>query len=325
MHDERWVAALQDCGFVVETFSRDRDGLTVARIRQALERGHGPVLAGPLDSITKEVASSSRPVVGLSWGFDLLRMHGSGADMAWMRELQGLIVDSHANRDIAVKSGVSVDQVFEIPWGIDINAFTPRGEVLDPSTFDLPASAQTILSLRALEATYRVKDIVDAFTLITHDYRDTYLLVGNDGSLRAELEAHATTSGVGDRLRFIGRFAEYDLPALLRAATVYVTASEVDGTSVTLLQAMACGTPVIASDAPGNRQWVSPDRAGRLFDTHSPESLADQLREMLDSPPGPSQRAAARDLVVEEANWSRNRAQLGSIMRGPAGHHSISF
>jgi len=318
VHDERWVSALRDCGFTVETFSRDRDAMSVEEIRSALDRTHGPVLAGPLNSMTEALVSGSRPVIGLSWGFDLLEMHDSGSDLAWIKRLNGLIVDSHANREIALGSGIASGRVFEIPWGIDIGAFTPQGDALTPDTFDLTSTARLILSLRALEPIYRVADIIDAFALIAADHPDAYLLIGNNGHLRHELEARAADSGVGHRIRFIGKLAESELPPLLRAAAVYVTASEVDGTSVTLLQAMACQIPVVASDTPGNRQWVAPERAGALFTTHSTAALADRLREMLDSPPEPTQRAAARTVVVENANWTKNSAALGSIMRGSA-------
>ena len=316
VHDERWVAALRDCGFTVETFSRDRDGLSVEEIRGALDDTRGPVLAGPVNSMTEALVGGSRPVIGLSWGFDLLEMHDSGSDLSWMSRLNGLIVDSHANRDIARGSGIATNRVFEIPWGIDIGAFTPQGDALTPDNFDLPSTARLILSLRALDPLYRVADIIDAFALIAADHTDAHLLIGNNGHLRDELEARAVDSGVRHRIRFIGKFAESELPPLLRAAAIYVTASEVDGTSVTLLQAMACEIPVVASDTPGNRQWVAPGRAGALFTTHSTAALADRLGEMLDSPPEPIQRAAARAVVAEHADWTKNSAALGSIMRG---------
>ena len=316
MHDERWVAALRDCGFTVETFSHDRDGLSPEEIRGALDRAHGPILAGPLNSMTEALVGGSRPVIGLSWGFDLLEMHDSGSDLSWMKRLYGLIVDSHANREIAHGSGIAANRVFEIPWGIEIGAFTPQGDALTPDNFGLPSTARLILSLRALEPLYCVADIIDAFALISADHPDAYLLIGNDGHLRDELEARSADSGVGHRIRFIGKLAESELPPLLRTAAVYVTASEVDGTSVTLLQAMACEIPVVASDTPGNRQWVVPDRAGALFRTRSPAALADRLGEILKSPPEPTQRAAARAVVAEHADWTRNSTALGSIMRG---------
>ena len=315
VHDERWVATLEDAGFSVETFSLTRDRLTSAELRVTLEGGEGPVLAGPLESVTKDLTGLSRPVVGLSWGFDLMDVQTAGADMSWLRLLDGLIVDSNATRDIAIQSGLEQDRLHLIPWGIEIDAFSSDGARAGGHDLGLPSEVNLIVSLRALEPIYRVADILDAFALVAPEFPNTHLVIGNDGTLRRELTERAASHGLSHRIHFIGRLPEPDLAPLLRGARVYVSASEVDGTSVTLLQAMACGTPVVASDTPGNAQWVIPGRTGSLFQTHSAESLAQELRQVLASPADPHQIAAARAAVVEHADWHRNSRELATIMR----------
>jgi len=329
VHDQRWVVALEETGFAVETFSLTRDRLTPTELRVVLDRGEGSILAGPLDSVTKELTGLSRPLVGLSWGFDLINMQTSGADLSWLRLLDGLIVDSDATRDIAMRSGLQPDRIHQIPWGIDIDAFSPDGARADARDWGVPAGAKMIVSLRALEQIYRVVDIIDAFALIAAELPDTHLVVGNDGTLRDELTERAASHGLSHRTHFIGMLPESELAPLLREASVYVTASEVDGTSVTLLQAMACGTPLVASDTPGNAQWVLPGQTGSLFQTHSAESLAQELRLVLASPADTHQTVAARAAVVEHADWHRNSRKLATIMRptprGPDERQPSSF
>ena len=119
--------------------------------------------------------------------------------------------------------------------------------------------------------------------------------------------------GIADRTRFLGSVPEHDLVPLLGRAACYVTASEVDGTSVTLLQAMACGTPVIASDTPGTLGWIDDGTTGFTFPTGDIDALAvliDQVNHRY--PTEVVQRA--RGLVEREADWHANLTRLRGAM-----------
>jgi glycosyltransferase involved in cell wall biosynthesis len=196
---------------------------------------------------------------------------------------------------------------------------------MDLETWKISPSDQVIISLRAHEPFYRVIDVVDAFALIKDDFPDTHLIIGNEGSLSEQLREHVRSLGIGERTTFIGMLAESDLPSLFRASTVYVTASEVDGTSVTLLQAMSCGLSVVASATSGNAEWVIPGETGYLFTTGSPQEMAMALSSALtDHASGDSKALAdrAHKLVTEKANWDRNYRVLDAIMRTvPHGRH----
>jgi glycosyltransferase involved in cell wall biosynthesis len=320
VHDIRWATALADLGFDVTTLSLHRDNLNEGTLREALAPGTGAILAGPLDSVAHLLVSTGftethypSPVIGLSWGFDLIEMQQQGADLTWLSDLSGLIVDSVETARIAESVGVETSRITLIPWGVDLDTFSPLGPRSTPEDFNLPREAQLIVTLRAHEPRYRNADVIDAFTSVAQHDASCALLIGHSGSQTSELEDLVTERGLTDRVRFLGTLAEADLPPLLRAAVVYVTASEVDGTSVTLLQAMACGTPVVASDTAGNRAWVVPQETGRLFRTGDPKTLAEALAEALDpSTAADTTRMAtrARMLVEENADWSANRSRL---------------
>lgn len=318
VHDKRWVQALTDLGFDVRVLSLEKDPLPLEQIRDELSADHGPVLAGPLTSITQHLVGVSQPLIGLSWGFDLLQLGAYGKELSWLKELDGLIVDSQTTRDIALESGLSDGRIHSIPWGIDLEKFTPTGPRMNLEQWGIPSSAQVIVSLRAHEPLYRVSDIVEAFSIIKDDFPDAHLVIGNDGSLQEQLREEARHLGIDDRTAFTGMFPETDLPSLMRASTMYVTASEVDGSSVTLLQAMACGLPVVASATPGNAEWVIPDETGYLFTTGSPREMAVAIATALtDQASGDSKGLTERAhaVVTEKANWYRNYRALDAIMR----------
>jgi glycosyltransferase involved in cell wall biosynthesis len=313
VHDERWTQALTDLGFTVETISLTRDGLEITDVNSRLAQGSGPVLVGPLDSITSRIRTS-RPVIGLSWGFDLLEMRARGEDIRWLTGLRGLVVDSPETRAIAEAAEVHDDHIRTIPWGIDLDTCTDAGTAQTPESFALPSTSRLIVTLRAHEPRYRNDDILTAFFDLGLD--DCALILGNSGSLTADLSRRAQSSPLADRIRFVGTLPESDIPSLLHGADVYVTASEVDGTSVTLLQAMACGVPVVASDTPGNRAWVTPGETGWLFRTGDATDLRRALRDALTADPVATRRMAeaARDRVVRDADWRANRTRLLALM-----------
>ena len=316
IHDERWTAALSSSGFAVTDLSIERDELSIAAIRNDLMDSTDPVLAGPID-VTQDLIGIHAPLFGLSWGFDLVNAHERNDDLTWMTDLAGLIVDSRNTRRIALESGIAADRVHTIPWGVDLDTFTTDGPPTDLSAFGVPATSKVVVSLRALEPMYRAEDIVRGFAHLAAQIPDAHLVIGNDGSLRPHLESLVQSLRIEDRVTFIGSLPEQSLPGLLRAAEVYVTASEVDGSSVTLLQAMACGTAVVASDTPGNSEWITPGVCGLLFRVADPVDLAAALGGLLTSPtPESAHRfgSQARKVVKERADWGQNSTQLARIL-----------
>lgn len=316
VHDERWVAALRDNAFTVTDISLERDGLSIEDARHRLMTSTDPVLAGPLD-ITQALIGIPAPLFGLSWGFDLVQAQDRNERLDWLTDLSGLIVDSRNTYNIALNAGLDASRIHTIPWGVDLTTFSPEGARTDATKFGIPEGNKIIVSLRALEPLYRVEDIIMAFAKIADRIHDTHLVIGNNGSLRAQLDTLVTSLQLENRVSFIGSLPEESLPGLLRAADVYVTASEVDGSSVTLLQAMACGTVVVASNTPGNSEWTTPGVTGLLFQVGNSADLATNLDKMLHETRSNSANklvSGARKMVEERADWARNTEQLLQIL-----------
>lgn len=306
VHDERWIAAIRSQGFEPDFVLRTPHESDIDfRGRVARYAGLGtPIVAGPLDDVTDALIGLPR-LVGLSWGFDLHRM--APRELARLRELTGLIVDSEATRAIAINAGVPAESIVLLPWGVDLATFTEHGPRWSPETLGLAPDTEVILSLRALESVYRVSDILEGFARIADLRPRAALIVGGTGSLLRELQSQAKALGIDERVFWIGHRNEAELPALLRRVNAYVSASSVDGTSVTLLQAMACGAPVVVSAIPGNTAWVN-HRTGWQFQVANPASLASAVEEALDH--GSERTTLARALVVREGNWAKNVGRL---------------
>ena len=321
IHDIRWTKALRRVGFDPTIIRLGVDALTAEDLRDQVtacahsDSGDIPVLAGPLDSVTVHLVGLDAPIIGLSWGFDLHTMH----DRSWLPSVRGLIVDSDATAQLATEAGVDPRAITYLPWGIDTQLFSPDGPQADLGTWGVPEDARTVLSLRAHEPLYRVRDVIEGFAQASTKISDLHLLIGHSGSLTETLLTQARELGIEDRTHFIGSLPEEDLPALLRATDIYVSASEVDGTSVTLLQAMACRTPVLTSDTAGNRSWVEEKVTGYLFRTGDCTGLGQQLSELLTAPTDQINvmTSQARSRVEHQANWGQNLERLRHAMTGP--------
>ena len=302
VHDRRWMAALTLIGMQPRHIPRNHYASDDAFLRaiELASEDHVPIIAGPL-KIAELLRPLEEDVVFLSWGFDLQE----AVPDTDLRDFRGVIVDSHANEQIAQSFGAQ--RTVLIPWGIDLAATTTDQRMADLTVYGIAADERVVLSLRAHEQLYRVSDIIEAFSQVPIDAR---LVIGNSGSLTPSLRQLASELEV-DAV-FLPPVNESDVPALLRTASVYVTASRVDGTSVTLLQAMACGVPVVASANAGNLEWIKEGSNGFLFPIADIDALGAALNRALDE--GSRVTQAAITQVAQRADWQQNISKLNSLL-----------
>ncbi len=307
VHDDRWTQALRDVGFDPDVIQVGRDvsaARDLADYISGREFADFPILAGPLDTVTGHLRDFGRRVVGLSWGFDIHRMD----ELAWLGDLGGVIVDSVATAELLREADVDPARITYLPWGVDLEAFPAAQPLVTRASLGIPDEAKVILSLRAHEQRYHVGDVINAFAEVAAVNPEAVLVVGSTGSLTEDLERQCTSPLIHDRVYFIGQRTESEVADLLVLADAYVSASEVDGTSVTLLQAMASGTPCVVSDIPGNRPWIHNGRTGWLFALRDSAHLARAIHQELASPGSTAHEA--RIQVEAEADWLVNRNRL---------------
>ena len=108
-----------------------------------------------------------------------------------------------------------------------------------------------------------------------------------------------------DRVQFAGQVRQDDLPDYYCSADLYVSASHSDGSSVSLMEALASGLPAIVSDIPGNREWITPGEQGWLFPDGDDEALASLILQAYRSAPLPA-LSSRRQLAEQRADWPRN-------------------
>jgi glycosyltransferase involved in cell wall biosynthesis len=275
--------------------------------------------AGPIPSCAFLTASSGfQPLVSMSWGSDLL-IDAKGGIWRWMAKyaLQGTAIclcDCETVREAALSLGMPADRIVVFPWGVDLELFHPSGPNIDLRGRLGGDDQLVLISTRAWEPLYGIADLIQAFILAAHRNQNLRLILMNDGAERKTILPSLESAGVLDRVHFAGWVPENELPAWFRTADVYLSASYSDGSSISLLQAMACGLPALVSDIPGNLEWIDPRFNGWTFPVGDIEALSDQILSIANDPSLiESFGAKSRATVESRANWKRNFGTLLEI------------
>jgi glycosyltransferase involved in cell wall biosynthesis len=270
----------------------------------------GPVQKGAF--LTASVGFS--PLVTMSWGSDLLleAQRGLGRWLAryTLNRTTMFLADCQAVAKMGAELGMAADRTIVFPWGVDLDHFTPDGS--SGIRQKLGWEHKTILlSTRSMEAIYGVEIVSKAFIELAKLEENVCLLLLGAGSLRDRIEGGLTRAALGERTYFAGQVSFEELPEYYRAADLYVSASFVDGSSISLLEAMACGLPALVSDIPGNLEWVSPGKNGWVFSTGSSRSLVEGMSLALkDKNHLQAYGMAARQIAEARADWEKNSAKL---------------
>jgi glycosyltransferase involved in cell wall biosynthesis len=203
--------------------------------------------------------------------------------LAAVREAGAVVTVSSALRDRLVAHGVDGARVQVLRNGVDTEVFRPIPRL----------EARAALGLGAGPVFAAVGNLVPekGFDLVVEAAATvvgaTLLIVG-EGPERARLEALAEARGMAGRVRLFDVRPQRELAALYSAADALVLASLREGWPNVLLEAMACGTPVIATAVGGVPEIVTSDVAGRVVPERTAHALASAMREIVAHPPAPA-------------------------------------
>jgi glycosyltransferase involved in cell wall biosynthesis len=172
----------------------------------------------------------------------------------------------------------------------------------------------TVLSNRNLLPVYDVSCLIRAIPLILKEEPGVRFLIAGEGSEKEKLESEAMHLNHSSSIQFLGRVPHDQMPGLLAGADIYVSTSLSDGTSVSLLEAMASGVFPIVTDIPSNREWITDGENGFLVSAGNEIKLADRIigtirnEELMEK--GVERN---REIVKEKAYWEGNIHKMVEI------------
>jgi glycosyltransferase involved in cell wall biosynthesis len=137
------------------------------------------------------------------------------------------------------------------------------------------------------------------------------LILLGGGSQGVRIRQILLNGGVLDRVTFGGQVSQTELPRWYHWADVYISPSHVDGSSVSLMEALACGLPCLVSDIPANQEWVTEGENGWLFSDGDVDALAMKILQAINHRNSlPQIGSAARNVAEECADWKKNSTKL---------------
>ena len=265
-------------------------------------------------------------------GWDVDNLQGQKLRPALLRRLHSPFVDryitvsKHLERYLIERVGIAPARISHICNGVDVDRFTPARE--KPIGL-LPAHlrAETPFVIGTVGRIQPVKDqavLVRAFAELIRESPDLRLRLAiiGDGPLLPALRELACSLGVADLTWLPGAMA--NVPDVLRLFDLFVLPSLNEGISNTILEAMASGLPVVATNVGGNVEIVDDGRWGRRFESGNVLQLAHILGEYVRDPGMRSvHAAAARRAAVERFSLDTMVAQYRAIYEARLSHERL--
>ncbi len=190
------------------------------------------------------------------------------------RDAHKVITVSDSLRRLALSLGLAEERGQVVGNGVDADRFTPEPRQEARARYHLPADAKVLITVGGLVERKGFHRVIACLPELLKTHPDLhYLVVGGpcpEGDMSQALKDQAASLGLAERVHFLGPIQPDDLKWPLSAADVFVLSTRNEGWANVILEAMACGLPVVASDVGGNSEVICRPELGEIvpFDDH---------------------------------------------------------
>lgn len=259
------------------------------------------------------------PHLSMPWGSDILIQPQKNPVKKVivrkvMRQCDFIHCDAEAVK-MKIISDYSVDKkkITVFPRGIDLSLFKPQDRYLCRRQLGLEKDYFIVIFNRHLSPIYGVFDMLEGFRKFCEGKQDTQLLLVSDGELKDRVMKFIEDNNLQSKILLKGRVPNSELPFYLNAADVYLTTSLSDGTSLSLLEAMAIGNGIITTDVPSLLEWTSFDNA-LVVPRKNPQGISEALEKYYSNGDLITKHARiSRQIAADKADWNRNYKKLKFI------------
>lgn len=256
------------------------------------------------------------PLVSTSWGYDLLIDAERSPLWRWrtrftLKRSDVMVGDCDTIRQKAIEHGMDPGGIETFPWGVDLEHYSPGSASRLRADLGWNADHFVVLSTRGWAPIYGIEELAAGYARAARENSRLRLLMLGNGPQASLVQGIFRAAGVLQSVHFAGQVRQEDLPEYYRAADLYISASHSDGSSISLLEAMACGRAVLVSDIPGNLEWVTPGKQGWWFPCGDAEALAQGILEAASHQPLLAHiGTASRRTAEQRADWKQNFPRL---------------
>jgi len=237
-----------------------------------------------------------------------------------------IIAVSNAVKQHLVGQGMAADRITVVHNGVDLRAMSRADEsAAVKEMWHVPPGAPVLITVGRLTPKKGHRDLLAALAKLVGDPRwgDLRLLIVGTGALLSELAREAQRLGLAERVIFAG--FQRDVLPFLQAADIFVLPSIQEGLSLSALEAMALGKPVVACRVGGTPEVVVDGRTGVLVSPGEPEELASALERLLEDPEqARAMGAAGRRRVRDSFDLEQMVSKIEEIYRRLISHHAAA-
>lgn len=267
---------------------------------------------------------SGFPFMLTTWGNEVLQLPHANWILKTLARYAGrnarkITVDARCVKKVWIELGVPEKKIEIIFFGVDTSAFNPNINGQDVrKRLELGKNDIVAISTRAFyeNPPYNVECLIRAIPLVLKRHRTIKFIIKGTGPLENHLKSLTRELDVSRYIRFVGLMPHYEVAQYLNAADIYVSTCYIDSTSVSLLEAMACGLPPIVTDIVGNREWIKNGVNGFLFPPKNPKALAEKIIELIENEPL-RKRFGERclQIIKRKATWKESLINMEAIYK----------
>ena len=261
------------------------------------------------------------PYVVSTWGSDVLLPPPGWRARFWQRrtlsEADLVTAVSPYMGAAAIRGGAVADRVVEIQFGVDTRRYVPA-TVPSASLRRLGIDERPfVFSPRAVKPLYNHETILEAFARVGRGHQLVMTSRNAEPDHLERLLAGIMRQGFRDQVVIVEDATDDDMLALYQGAAVVVSAPLSDSFPISLLEAMACGTPVVVGDLPPIRAVLEAAVPTSIVPTRDAEAMSAALRRTLEMPPEQRRRLGAtlRELAVRSADYESNMLRMEGLYR----------
>jgi glycosyltransferase involved in cell wall biosynthesis len=223
-------------------------------------------------------------------------------------EMCRFVAISPSTKQDLMKRGIASNRIEVSLCGLDHGTYRLLDGV---ARFEDP----TIIHFGRIRKYKSIDVVIRAFAEVRQTIPNAKLIIAGDGPDRPELESLAAKLDLGDAVRFLGVVSNADLIDLLNRSHLFINASSKEGWGLTVVEANACGLPVIASNRPGLKDSVKHGETGFLVEYGRPRAFADKALEILLNQELWKSMSAAALHWAQSLTWNRTAGEMEEILR----------
>jgi glycosyltransferase involved in cell wall biosynthesis len=265
--------------------------------------------------------SNFHPFILFVWGSDVLvfpkKYFPLKALVVYsLKKADVVAVDSEVQKKTVIELGCDPQKIVKFPW-VNLNEFqkdqNQRRKIR--TKYGWTDDDTVVISLRSHKPIYGVEYLIDAIPQVLKKNDKIKFLILGDGSLTKVFKVKAERFIKSGQVRFIGMIPHEQVAEYLSAGDIYVSTSFSDGTSASLLEAMACSLTPVVTEIDGNREWIRDGMNGLLVPVANSRILAEKILLLAnDDKLRKTIQAKAEETVKMKVNWNKNLGELTRII-----------